>query len=275
MFAKEFSVLMSVYIKENADFFYKSLESIWNQSVRPSEVILVCDGPLSDELEGVIEHFLDIMNGKLVVKRLEKNVGLGRALNYGMEFCKYDYIARMDTDDIALPNRFEKQINFLENNPNVVILGSYIGEFDTDENIIISKKIVPIDEKTIKKYAKKRNPFNHMSVIFRKDIIELVGGYEDVPYFEDYYLWIKVLNCGYETANLPEILIYARIGNGMIDRRGGISYVKKIWNMRNKMYKLGFISIIDYIFLSLIQSAVALVPKGFRSFIYKNILRKK
>ena len=269
-----FSVLMSVYRKENPDFFYISLNSIWSQSLKPSEIVLVCDGPLSDELESVIKEFQNIMKDKLIVKRIKDNVGLGNALNFGLKYCTNNYIARMDTDDICVPGRFEEQLNYLNLNPDIVLLGSYIEEFDDDEDTPVSVKTVPLNNDAILKYAKKRNPFNHMSVVFKKTAVESVGGYENVPYFEDYYLWSKLLVAANKTANIPKVLVKARIGNGMVSRRGGLSYIKKIWNFRVKLHKLGFISLRELVIISLMQTVVAIIPNGARSFVYKHFLRK-
>lgn len=263
-----FSVLLSVYSKENPNFLEQSLLSVFNQTLKPNEVVLVEDGALTPELYSIIEKF-----PKLKIVKLEKNSGLGVALNEGLKHCSYDIVARMDTDDIAKPNRFEKQIKFLEENPEISLLSGYIEEFNNDPFKISSIRKVPLDHNEIKLFLKKRNAFNHMAVVFKKNAVIESGSYQKVPFFEDYDLWIRMIQHGYKAANIPDIIIQARIGNDMIGRRYGFKYAKDEIYFLKRQLKSGFISNAEYLKLLVMRVPIRLLPKFMLKFIYK-FLRK-
>ncbi|WP_241618939.1 glycosyltransferase, partial [Rosenbergiella epipactidis] len=187
----KFSVLMSLYKNEKSEYLSSCLESLANQTVKPTEIIVVIDGPISEELYKVIKDFKYIL--PIIIKPLDKNVGLGKALNYGLGFCNYNYIARMDTDDICLPERFEKQLEYMISNPKVSLLGSSIIEFDKNYE---REKNLPVDNVDIIKFAKWKNPFNHMSVFFKKEDVIKLGGYKHHLYMEDYNLWLRIIDAG-------------------------------------------------------------------------------
>ena len=233
----KFSVLMSVYYKENPDHLRLALDSIIDQTLLPNEIILVEDGVLTDELYKVIDDYCKKYSFLKIIK-LKKNVGLGNALNEGLKHCSYEYVARMDTDDISLKNRFEKQISYLRENPNVDVVGGNIIEFDSDSGKIISAKIVPEKYRDILKYSKKRNPLNHMTVIFKKSSVLSAGGYKDCLYFEDYFLWVRMLKNGNQIYNIQETLVKVRSGIQLIKRRGSLSYIRYIINFQNKMLRI-------------------------------------
>ncbi|HBU4402259.1 TPA: glycosyltransferase [Klebsiella pneumoniae] len=217
----KFSVLLSLYNKESPIFLSESLQSVINQTVAPDQIVIVYDGFISESLKAVVNSLeTDI---PLDIIQLAENVGLGRALNEGLKYCKYSYVARMDTDDICHKRRFEYQIKFLQNNPNVTLLGTSVHEFDDDGR---REKKLPITHNDICKFARTKNPFNHMSVMFKKDDILKVGGYRHHLYMEDYNLWLRIIKNGFITANLAESLLDVRIGNGMLGKRRGIKYIK-------------------------------------------------
>ena len=189
----KFSVLISVYIKEKPEFLKKALDSIYNQTLRPDEIVLVKDGILTRELENVISierKKFENQNIDFVCVQLQKNMGLGIALQKGLEKCKYEYIARMDSDDIALEDRFEKQADYMRQNSDLSVVGGYIDEFDK-EGKIIRTKTMPLKHTELYKYGKYRNPLNHMTVFFRKKDVLAVGGYQPLKGLEDYYLWSR------------------------------------------------------------------------------------
>ena len=222
-----FSILMSIYHKESPQYFEACMRSIWHeQSLKPNEIVLVKDGPLPAALEAIIEKWQSELNEVLVVVSLEKNVGLGKALNIGLSNCSNEWIFRMDTDDICKPDRFEKQIQFIQSNPNVVVVGGQILEFDHTPNDMSVIKTVPTTHEDIKKFAQKRCPFNHMTVAYKKSVITELGGYQHHLFMEDYNLWLRVIGAGYKVANLPDVILYARVGNGMHARRKGYQYIK-------------------------------------------------
>lgn len=270
----EFSVLMSIYVKEEPEYFEACLESLVKQTLIPNEIIVVEDGPLTKELYEVIDRF-EIKKPNLFKRlTLEKNVGLGKALSIGVEACQYRLIARMDTDDIADDFRFEKQVNEFKKNPRLGLTGSDIDEFENSLSEVVAKRIVPHTHKEILKHAKRRNPFNHMTVMYKKDEVLKAGNYLPLNGFEDYYLWIRMLKNETITKNLPEILVHARAGKEMYKRRGGYKYLKDSMKARRTIYEVGFNSYLDYFISVSGQILVSIVPNNTRAFIYTNFLRK-
>ena len=263
---KDFSVLMPVYCKEKPEHLKQSIESILNQTIRPKEIVIVKDGILTEELEEVIKQY------KVKEVQIDENVGLGKALKIGVENCSYDIIARMDSDDISLPNRFEIELKEFEKNPNLVLVGGQFVEFN--ESGIGKKREVPKDIDSIIKYSKSRNPFNHVTVMFKKKEILDVGNYHHMPYFEDYYLWILLIKNNYELLNLDEVLVYVRSGEEMLKRRGGIKYVSAIYNFEKELYRLKYIRLNKFLSNMIIRTTVSLIPNKARKIIYTNILRK-
>ena len=222
----EFSVLMSVYNKENAKFFDRALESnLTLQSVKPNQFVIVCDGPLTDELDEVLRKYKALYPNIVETISLETNVGLGQALKIGLEHCNYEIVARSDSDDICVPTRFEKQLLYLSENPDIDVLSSHISEFDHNPEIPLRKKVLPLYHEEIVKMAKFRNPINHMAVMFKKSKILEAGSYIHLPYVEDYYLWVRAINTGCRLANFDEVLVNARVGNGMEKRRSNRKYI--------------------------------------------------
>ena len=191
-FMQSFSVLLSLYHKESALFLHQSLESVFAQTLLPTEVILVEDGPLSEELHAVVKEFMDRYL-ELKVIPLVENQGLGKALNEGLKHCSYDIVARMDTDDVAKPDRFEKQLAIFQEHPEVDVVGAWIDEFEGAVSNVLSVRKVPKDQEDILRFAKGRCPVNHPVVMFRKSAVLKAGGYKHFPLFEDYYLWVRML----------------------------------------------------------------------------------
>jgi glycosyltransferase involved in cell wall biosynthesis len=268
-----FTVLLSVYSKENSLFFTESLNSIFTQTVSPTEVILVKDGPLTSELDNVIEEY-KIKYSILKIVSLEKNIGLGKALNEGLKYCLYEWIARMDSDDICFPDRFEKQLQFISKNNEITVLGSSMNEFSIQPGDIKSSRKLPETHNELVSFARKRNPFNHPTVMFNKKVIEDIGSYQEVPLFEDYHLWLRVIQKGYKVANLPEPLLYFRIGEDIIRRRHGWSYVKKEFLFYKRCAKENLLSTKNAYFAFFTRLPMRLMPKKILSFLYKKYLRK-
>ena len=233
----KFSVLMSVYYKESPKFLYEALESVLTQTVMPSEIVCIKDGLLTEELELILNEFSTKYNDIFKFIGFDENKGLGYALRIGVEECSYEIIARMDTDDIARKDRFEKQLNIISEQ-NIDIVGSNILEFDGNINNIISKREVPSTFESIKEYAKKRNPFNHMTVMYKKTAVLKAGNYKEFLWFEDYNLWVRMIVSGAKMYNIDEALVYARTGTAMFERRGGLTYVKREYSMQKDMRRL-------------------------------------
>lgn len=270
---QNFSVLISIYSKERPEYFRQCLNSIINQSVPPNEIVIVEDGPLTEELYDVISEYSNRYR-EIKINKLEKNYGLGKALNFGLGFCTNDLVARMDTDDIAMPNRFEKQLSVFEKYPQVEVVSSWIDEFDSSPQNIISTRKLPQYSYEIYQYAKKRCPINHPAVMFKKKSIQFAGGYLSFPLFEDYYLWIRLLINGAKFYNIQESLLLFRTSPEMYQRRGGLKYIRDEMRFQNLIKKLGFISFGDYIQNLFIRLFVRIVPNSTRRLIYNRFLRE-
>ena len=241
-----YSVLMSVYSKENPAWLKLAIESIQDQTLPTSDFVLVCDGPLTPELDGVIAEKHCQMGEILMVVRLEKNVGLGNALNEGIKHCRNELVARMDSDDIAYPDRCEKQVAIFNKYPIVSICSGTVMEFSKNPETINCKRVLPEKNKEIIEFAKKRNPFNHPCVMYKKSAVEAVGSYQHFYLLEDYYLWIRMLMAGYEGYNIQEPLLYMRAGTSMYKRRAGWRYAKTQIELFRFMWKQGFINAWQY-----------------------------
>ena len=270
---QQFSVLMSVYIKENPIFLKDAIKSIQNQTMKPSEIILVEDGPLTSELYQVLDQIE--AESEIPVKRcpLEENQGLGLALRYGVLQCQYDIIARMDTDDIAVPDRFEQQIHLMEQE-NLDLLGGHIAEFIDNPKEVVSYRRVPTQHADIVTYQRMRSAFNHMTVMFKKNMVLKAGNYEDGLYMEDDLLWLNMIAAGARTGNVDQILCRVRVGAGMFERRGGLRYLNLYRQARQRMLERNQISYIEYAKSVGIQAVVALCPGFVRQFIFVKLLRK-
>lgn len=269
-----YSCLMSVYEKENPEWFRTSIESILNQTIKPSQIVIVCDGKLTDELYGIIDEYVEKYDDLFTIHYLEENVGLAKALNVGLAVCEHELVARMDTDDIALPTRCRKQLEVFEKN-EVDIVGSSVYEFAEDPDDIIDIREVPCEYKDIVKYAKKRNPFNHPSVMYKKSFVLSYGGYQDYPFFEDYNLWATMLHGGARAINIKEPLLKMRTGGGLYKRRGGFKYAGYIWKFKKHLYKMGFLSLTQFLYSACGHIVVSIMPNSFRKFVYKKVLRKE
>lgn len=270
-----FSVLMSVYCKESSIFLDESFESIWiNQSLKPTEIVLVIDGPIGSDLNECIYKWKKIIDSKLKVIPLMENVGLGNALNEGLKYCSYEWVFRMDTDDICTPDRFAKQINFIQANPDIVLFGGQIIEFSFDILDAEKVKAVPKSHKEIKNFCKLRSPFNHVSVAFKKSIVEKVGGYQHHYLMEDYNLWLRIIGNGYKVANLPDILLYVRVGNGMYAKRKGFEYIKSEKKLFDLKRNLKIQSLVSASTFFVIRSFFRLLPSTILAKFYNIFLRK-
>lgn len=273
-----FSVLISVYDKENPDFFFQAIESLVNQTLLPNEIVLVKDGPLTQELESILNKFMEEYPNLFSIVSLEKNMGLGYALNKGIKVCKNNLIARMDTDDICKLNRFEKQISFLQHHPEIDVLGANMEEFNKIPGDLNSYKINPKSGKKLLKYSKFRCPVNHPTIIFKKESVLQNGGYgEDILLLEDFTLFIKMLKNGCIFYNQQEVLLNFRIGSGIeiIKRRSGKNYVKNELKFLNYAYKIGHISKIERLIYLCTRIPLRYMPPKFVLWIYHTFLRVK
>lgn len=267
-----FSVLLSVYWKENPAYINQALKSIWDeQTLKPAEIILVKDGPLTDELDKEIKLFMQSAPVKII--SLVQNQGLGRALNEGLKHCTHELVARMDTDDISKPNRFENQIGYMIRHPDISVCSAWVDEFIDSPKNIVSVHNLPETHDEIIAYSKKRCPINHPVAVFRKSDVISCGGYQHCPYYEDYYLWCRMLNNGYIFHNIPESLLSFRVNKDMFSRRGGIELCKNEYDFFRKIKAIGYISSLEMCKALITRIPVRLLPNNLRSMIYKVFLR--
>lgn len=262
----KFSVLMSLYMNEKAEYLEECLNSLSLQTLQATEIICVFDGPLPTSLTKIVSNWECRLNIKIVIS--EQNIGLGKALNLGLIHCAHDIVARMDTDDIALPNRFSSQIPLFYQSSVLALLGSNIVEFDNNNPSLHQMRVVPENAKEIIKYSVTKNPFNHMSVVFRKNAVLQAGGYIDHPFMEDYNLWLRLISKGFETKNLPEALIKARIGNSMLKRRSGYKYICSEYKLAKLKYILKISNLPITMLVFFIRSFPRILPIFFLSKIY-------
>ena len=270
---EKFSVLMSVYEKENPKYFRQAVESVIKQTVTPDEIVIVKDGPLTDSLEETCNNLLDDYGQYIRFVPLEKNMGLGLALQRGVIECRNDLIARMDTDDIAKSDRFEKQINAFIENPDIAVCGGFIEEFSEDINQIDSIRKVPLKNDDIYEFAKKRNPFTHMTVMFRKSGVLTVGNYQPFHLLEDYYLWFRMIVQKQKMINLPDVLVSVRTGMDMSARRGGWGYFKNEKKMYDEFREKRYISNIQYLYVLFGRMISRILPNKLRVQVYRRFLR--
>ena len=268
-----YSVLMSVYYKEEPEYLKEAIDSILNQTVKTDDFVIVCDGPLTEGLDKVIADYVKTYSGLFTVYRLSRNIGLAKALNNGILQCKNELIARMDSDDISAPDRIEKQIAAI-NEKKADIVGANIIEFVGNINNTGNCRIVPEKNEDIITFAKKRSPFNHPTIMYKKSAVIAAGFYEDYRFFEDFNLWATMLNMGFKGYNIQENLLYMRGGEEMYKRRGGFSYVGCIYRFKKHLKKIGFIGEKDFLVGVLGHAVVSIIPNGIREKIYSKLLRK-
>lgn len=273
---EKYSVLMSLYVKEDADNFFTAINSMINQTIPPEEIVLVEDGPLTDALYSVIDE-IKYTHPELITSVVhEKNQGLGPALQHGLEVSRNEIIARMDTDDISVLDRCEKQLEFMNSHPDVAIVGGQIEEFIDEVTNVVGKREVPTNDSELKEFLKKRCPFNHMTVMFRKSDILEVGNYQEWFWNEDFYLWIRLALFNKKFANLPEALVMVRTGADMYQRRGGKEYFISEKGLQKLMLKNGLIGYPRYL-VNIIERLVlqVLMPNWLRGIFFRMFARKK
>lgn len=285
-----FSVLMSVYKKEKPEYLREALESVINQTLPPDEIVLVEDGPLTAELDKVVDDIEALLRQKaemtqhgqsykerlpqLKVVKLKQNQQLGRALAEGLKHCTNELVARMDTDDIAVSDRFEVQYRYMEEHPEIAVSGGLMEEFDPADESYRKVKNMPTSKENIKSYSRYRNPVNHMTVMFRKAKVEEAGGYRHFPFLEDYDLWTRMQAKGSEFANIDKVFVRARTERDIYKRRGGRKYCRQYLELRKQQRQLGLLNIKEYTVAIVLTIGMTLQPSWLRKLVYQRALRK-
>lgn len=272
-----FSVCTSVYKNDKPEFVKVALNSMLvHQSVKPAEIVLVQDGPVPAELSALLDEYEVKYPEVMHIIHLEKNGGLGNALKLGVENAKYDICARMDSDDICLPDRFEKQLAYLEAHPECDIVGGQMTEFiDTPDNIV-GRREVPLTNEEIYEFMKSRCALNHVTVMFRKEAVLKAGNYQDWFWNEDYYLWVRMMMAGCKFANIPDVAVNVRSGADQYARRGGKKYFDSEIGIKKLMLEKGMITrkeyIVNYIQRFIIQ---LMLPNSVRGWVFRTFARSK
>ena len=269
-----YSVLMSVYSKEKPEYFRVAIQSMIGQTVQADEFVIVCDGPLTEELDEVLSWAEEKLKEKIKMVRLPQNGGLGKALNMGLMACKNELVARMDTDDISLSDRCEKQLKAFSDHPEVSVISGVAEEFYEDANEITARRVLPLDHEAIYEFAKKRNPFNHPCVMFKKSAVQKAGGYQEMYRLEDYFLWVRMLLNGEKGLNLNDTLLKMRTGAGMYKRRGGLKYMSSQIRLFSYMKEKGMITKIRFMKNVILRTFSGLLPGNIRYLLFKKLLRK-
>ncbi|GAE28186.1 glycosyltransferase [Halalkalibacter wakoensis JCM 9140] len=274
MLEKDYSVLMSVYHKENPTYFRTSIESMINQTLPPNQIVIVKDGKLTDELNEVIKEYELFYPNMFTIVPLNNNVGLGSALNEGLKQCRNELVARMDADDISVRERCELQVQEFINNSNLSIVGAIIDEFYEDPNDIVSSRVVPTSHKDILKFSRRRNPFNHPTVMYKKSEVLCCGGYGKYRRNQDLDLFVRMLNSGYIAANIGKALVLFRANEDNLKRRKSWEKCKSYISMIYNFWKLGYSSLFDLIVVTTSQIIVFLAPLWFLEWLSNTFLRK-
>ncbi len=271
------SVLLPIYYKESVEVINKCLRSMLEQTIRPDEIVCALDDPSTPEIEATIDSFANQSGIRTVKCYCKRGSGLGAVLNVGVKNCTCDYIARMDADDIAVPDRLEKERNYLDTHRDVDVVGSNIAEFETTPEEIIAYRNVPADDTDCKEMLKRRDPINHMTAMYRRESVLKAGNYSsDMMSCEDTYLWTGFYAAGLHFANIQENLVFAHAGREMYERRGGkkaFFYVKKAIEYKKEV---GLIGTGEAVFQEIANYCILiLMSKKMRAFVYEKILRRK
>lgn len=272
----KYSVLMSVYKNDSAEYLKLALESIYDKQTRkPDEIVVVFDGPITEELHSVLNDFYVGKENIVFYYPQEVNRGLGEALRIGSEKCTGDYILRMDSDDISDPERFAKQIAYVEAHPEIDVLGTDIAEFNTDINQKEMRvRSCPEDHADIVKMGKKRNPMNHVTVCIKHSSLVKCGGYKTLLLLEDYYLWLHMIAAGCRLANIHEALVYVRVGNGFDSKRGSKERIAGWKVLQNFMLKHGIIDRNEALMNMIYINVFVRTPARLKKLLYEKFLRK-
>lgn len=271
-FQDGFAVLMALYFKDDPRLFKKAVESVFRNTLLPSELVIVIDGPIGVNLEEVLENLKAQFSGIKII-RLEANKGLATALNVGLKEIKCSWVVRADADDVNLPERFQVLADLVRDSPELALIGSAILEVDKKGAPLMIREL-PISLEQIRQFARRRNPFNHMTVAYRRDCVLEVGGYPNVFLKEDYALWCHLLKAGYQVANTKTVLVHATAGDDLYRRRGGWKYAKSEWQLQNILVQCGLKNKISALHDGILRALIFLAPSEIRSFIYKKFLRK-
>jgi len=269
-----FSLLLPVYGRDRPDFLRRAFTStVTDQTRRPDDVVIVQDGPVPDELATTLQELSDTSPVAVNLVRLADNTGLGPALDIGLAACAHDVVARMDADDVSVPQRFEVQLPLVERGADIV--GSALMEFVDDIEHVVLTRIPPLDPAWIRSAARFRDPFNHPTIVYRRSVVQAVGGYQGLPLMEDYLLFARMLAHGAEPANVAEPLVYYRVGAGAYARRGGRALLRSELALQRRFLELGITTRRQYWRNVTVRGGYRLVPEPVRRVAYRRLIARR
>lgn len=271
---ENYSILTTLYKNDSPEFLKQSIDSMLAQTVLTNDYVIVADGPLTEELDEVLVGYENTHNFFNIV-RLSENGGLGVALREGLKYCKNDLVARLDADDFSMPTRCEKQLTLFDSDPDLVIVGSDMYEFDSNPDEITDLKHMPPSPEQIYKYGKRRNAFNHSSVMYRKSVIEEHGSYSTMRRSQDIELFSKILYAGCKCRNINEPLIKFRCGDTRVKRKKKWSNVKSDLRIFKNNYKMGYAGFGDYLYVVITQIGFFILPTKLAGYLYKKLFRTR
>ena len=269
----KFSVLIATYEGDDPDDLERAIRSVIDQTVRPDEVVVVEDGPVTPELDEILDALTAECPDLLRRTSLSHNRGLGAALNHGVEACSHEWVARMDSDDVAVTDRFERQLEYISEYPETDVVGGYIGEFTEGPDKVDRVREVPLTHEEIEKKGRFRCPLNHPSVMFRRQAVIDAGNYREYRSMQDYELWMRMISQGYTLGNVPEVLVRCHAGENLYTRRGGVEYVRTEFTIQRELFRHGALSLPVFIFNLGTRLPIRVLPSRVRGFIYKTVLR--
>jgi glycosyltransferase involved in cell wall biosynthesis len=267
---ESFSLLVSVYDGDHPDYLRRALRSaVDDQTVRPDQVVIVRDGPVRDELAECLDDFSKRSPVPVTFVPIERNGGLGPALDRGLAASWYDVIARMDADDVAMPHRFEVQLPLIE---AADIVGSGLLEFVADTDDVVGQRVPPVGADEIARFARVHDPFNHPTVVYRRSAVFSAGGYGDLPLMEDYALFARMLQSGARAVNVAEPLVFYRVGATAFKRRGGLALLRSEVRLQREFLRTGFTSPAEFARNVLVRGGYRLIPWWLRRAVYRPML---
>lgn len=273
---EDYSFLMSVYHKENPQLLREAIESMLNQTQKSEEIFIVCDGPLTSELDAVLEEYQEKAPKLFTIFRLPNNIGLGGALAEGILRCRNELVARMDSDDISLPDRMEKTLAFFCQNPDLSVVGGQIAEFSGSISKVLDYRRVPTSDSEIRHMLKKRNPMNHVTTVMKKSDVIACGNYENVYGFEDYVLWANMLHAGKRFGNIDALCVYVRVDDDMYKRRSGKKCYQGAVVLENTLKRNREITRFEYMKNITVRFlGYRVIPNFVRKILYQTVLREK
>ena len=269
-----YSVLMTVYHGENPEQFHIAIRSILEQTYPTNDFVIVCDGPLTEELDRVLDTYTREYPEIFNIVRLPENVGIGGANAEGLKYCKNDLVAKLDADDIAVSDRCQKQVACFAQKPELTVLSGLIEEFDQNPEAPFAIRHVPATYPEIRKFARRRQPFNNTAVMYRRSAVEAVGSYHYLRRCEDYDLYIRLLHAGFYAENLQEVLVKVRVDRSACGRRASRATTKGVVRSRWAAYRLGYSSFLDFLICAVGQLVVLICPSWLQHRIYNSFLRQ-